>query len=156
MATNSDLMAATQPPPGLNIPPSSKTVAVRIDTTAVCSVNPDFVVAPHIDACDTLHVPSFSFLISHGDHHILFDLGIRKDFMTGCSPRLIEFMFGGPKKFMDAEVDKNVCEILDEDHGNLGIESKDMNAVIWSHHYWDHIGDITTLPGAELVIGPGF
>ncbi|KAJ8127324.1 hypothetical protein O1611_g6310 [Lasiodiplodia mahajangana] len=50
----------------------------------------------------------------------------------------------------------DVAAVLDSDTSGLGIRSKDIESVIWSHNHFDHIGDITTFPSTtELVVGPG-
>lgn len=37
-----------------------------------------------------------------------------------------------------------------------GVELDSVNAVIWSHTHFDHIGDISIFPSTtELVVGPG-
>jgi len=52
-------------------------------------------------------------------------------------------------------VKKDVAEILQEN--GLDVASGAIDAVIWSHHHWDHIGDMNTIPkSTELIIGPGF
>lgn len=38
----------------------------------------------------------------------------------------------------------------------MGVKSKDIETVIWSHHHWDHIGDMATFPkNVALLVGPG-
>ena len=51
------------------------------------------------------------------------------------------------------EVQKDVSEILIEN----GVELDSINAIIWSHKHFDHIGDPTKFPSStKLVVGPGF
>lgn len=51
------------------------------------------------------------------------------------------------------EAAKNVSEVLQEG----GISLSDIEAVIWSHHHFDHVGDMTAFPpSTKLVVGPGF
>jgi metal-dependent hydrolase (beta-lactamase superfamily II) len=46
---------------------------------------------------------------------------------------------------------KDVSEILLEG----GMDLQKINAVIWSHHHWDHTGDMSKFPTTtELVVGP--
>lgn len=104
---------------------------------------------------DDLHCPAYSFLISHGSRHLLFDLGVRKDWWN-LAPAVSRDRLGPGKQFQ-VDVEKNVADILREDKGKLGITPDDIEAVIWSHHHWDHTGDMTTLPSkTDLIVGPGF
>nr|API82663.1 putative P450 monooxygenase and putative metallo-beta-lactamase superfamily II [Penicillium roqueforti] len=51
---------------------------------------------------------------------------------------------------------RNISDILDSDASSLGIRSTDIEAIIWSHAHFDHIGDPSTFPlSTELVVGPG-
>lgn len=54
------------------------------------------------------------------------------------------------------KADKNVAEILTSH--NIDVAAGDINAVIWSHHHWDHVGDLHgTFPSSTtLIVGPGF
>ena len=50
----------------------------------------------------------------------------------------------------------DVASILDLDASGLGIRSKDIESVIWSHNHFDHIGNPSTFPpSTALVVGPG-
>lgn len=50
----------------------------------------------------------------------------------------------------------NIADILDANSQPTGITSRDIEAVVWSHQHFDHIGDVTTFPlSTELVVGPG-
>jgi glyoxylase-like metal-dependent hydrolase (beta-lactamase superfamily II) len=148
-----------KPAPNLNFPSSSSTVAVRIiNSTAYVKGSTQIIFDPHIPGHDELNCPCLSFLITNaqGSRHVLFDLGIRKDYEKGLAPAVSKRLTGDQPLFKVC-VEKNVAEILDEDSAKLGTSSKDIEAVIWSHHHWDHIGDMTTFPSrTELVVGPGF
>ncbi|KAI4139945.1 MAG: hypothetical protein LQ341_004021, partial [Variospora aurantia] len=48
-------------------------------STTRLQINPDIFWRPKIDGLDPFQAPVFCFLISHGDEHILFDLGVRRD-----------------------------------------------------------------------------
>ena len=107
-------------------------------------------VQPYIKGHDDLNCPAYSFLVSNGSQNILFDLGARKNLET-LAPDIIERAKRG------GIVEKNVADILSEDQGVLGIKPRDIQAVILSHHHWDHIGDLTTFPkSTKVVVGPGF
>ncbi len=50
-------------------------------------------------------------------------------------------------------VEKDVGEILDQ----AGVDTNSIEAIIWSHHHFDHVGDPTTFPHkTSLIVGPGF
>lgn len=146
-----------KPAPKLNAPSSSSTVDVRLlNSTAYGKGNPQIVLDPHIEGHDVFTFPCFSFLItnSKGDK-VLFDLGIRKDY-ENMAP-VVASRCSGENPLFQVKVEKNISEILDEDSAKLGFSSKDIHAVIYSHHHWDHIGDIKTFPSStDLVVGPGF
>lgn len=51
---------------------------------------------------------------------------------------------------------RNISDILDSDTSSLGIRSTDIEAVIWSHPHFDHIGDPSTFPpSTDVIVGPG-
>jgi hypothetical protein len=51
--------------------------------------------------------------------------------------------------------EKNTADILEET--GVDVAGGAIDAVIYSHHHFDHIGDMTTFPpSTELIIGPGF
>ncbi|KAL4864571.1 hypothetical protein BDV12DRAFT_200996 [Aspergillus spectabilis] len=97
-----------------------------------------------------LTAPSHSFFIQHPSGRILlFDLGLRKDWWN-LTPTTAQFLDTAGWK---VEVGKNVSEILQES----GISLADIEAVIWSHHHFDHVGDMTTFPfSTKVIVGPGF
>ena len=94
----------------------------------------------------------YCFLISNGNRHVIFDLGVRRDW-ENYSPSTVSII----KKTTTVETKKNVSEILDSEVTGVGIKSQDIDAVIWSHHHFDHVGDPSTFPrSTDLVVGPGF
>ena len=101
---------------------------------------------------DSLDCPSFSFLIEHpSGRRVLFDLGTRKDW-ENLPPALLKIFHDHS---LDAKVDKNVSEILEE-HG-YKVNEGAFEAVIFSHWHYDHIGDMSTFPSTTaLLVGPGF
>jgi hypothetical protein len=64
-------------------------------------------------------------------------------------------------------VEKGVAEILDDQYyqnevtndnsaEKCMVNSTDIEAIIWSHHHFDHVGDPSTFPpSTSLVVGPG-
>ncbi|KAL8720219.1 MAG: hypothetical protein Q9225_002881 [Loekoesia sp. 1 TL-2023] len=139
--------------PSLQIPPFSSTVTVRvIDSTTKLQINPEIFWHPRISDLKPFQAPIFCFLISNGDRHIVFDLGVRRDWEY-YAPNTVQLI----KATTTVKTEKNVSEILDSDVSGLGIKSTDISAVVWSHHHFDHIGDPSTFPpSTTLVVGPGF
>jgi glyoxylase-like metal-dependent hydrolase (beta-lactamase superfamily II) len=139
--------------PDLSIPPSPHTVDVSIiDTTAtIRGIPAHLFLSPPIKGYDWLAAPVFSFLIQHPDlkRSIIFDLGIRKDLQT-LSPQVLAQIkaFG-----TTLHVKKDVSEIL----GDAGVDVNTIEAIIWSHHHFDHTGNPNTFPSTtSLIVGPGF
>lgn len=100
---------------------------------------------------ENIHIPVYCFLISNGNRHVLFDLGVRKDW-ENLSPSMVSMIH----QFCEIHNPANVADILDAHTSSTGITRSDIEAVIWSHSHFDHIGDIKTFPpSTELVVGPG-
>ncbi|CAI7591046.1 unnamed protein product [Penicillium palitans] len=143
-------------PPALHIPPSTATVTVRvIDSTTSLLLDPPLFWQPEIKGLHGLTVSDFCFLVSNGNRHVLFDLGMRVDW-ENYAPKVVRLI----QQTTRVHVEKNVAEILDmqqewPEDGPV-VRSKDIEAIIWSHHHFDHIGDPSTFPAAtDLVVGPG-
>ncbi|KAJ5710478.1 hypothetical protein N7488_004634 [Penicillium malachiteum] len=106
---------------------------------------------PNIPQHQNLHVPSFSFLIEHPGlgQKILFDLGLRKNFASH-PPAVQKFL---DESHWELHVEKDITEILKESQ----VYQQDNNAIIFSHHHFDHIGDMNQFPSpTEVVVDPGF
>ncbi|VZI07781.1 unnamed protein product [Fusarium fujikuroi] len=107
--------------------------------------------APAVPGLETFKSsPSLSFLIEHqSGRKLVFDLGIRKDY-NNYSPSIVKYL---PTTKYTIEVAGNVADILQEN----GVPLAEIEAVIWSHWHWDHIGDPSSFPHrTDLVVGPGF
>jgi glyoxylase-like metal-dependent hydrolase (beta-lactamase superfamily II) len=92
------------------------------------------------------------FLISNPrtSQHVLFDLGVRPDWHN-YAPKVVRLIEATTKITPGSDV----AGVLDAED-STGISSADIDAVIWSHNHFDHIGDVTRFPStADLVIGPG-
>jgi glyoxylase-like metal-dependent hydrolase (beta-lactamase superfamily II) len=104
-----------------------------------------------VEGFNGLDLPIYAFLISNGNRHIIFDLGLRRDY-ENLPPRIASLLRNAPYIVTKA----NVSEILDSDDSGLNVRSGDIEAVIWSHPHYDHTGDPTTFPSStKLVVGPG-
>ncbi|GAM86330.1 hypothetical protein ANO11243_043440 [Dothideomycetidae sp. 11243] len=144
---------SAKPPPGLNVPPSDVTVRVScIDSTTKVNLDTSSFLEPVYKGADRIVVPAFGFLIEHpSGKKIMFDLATRKDWQN-LPPIITKRLeaFG-----WTVDIEKNIADILTE-HG-VDVAGGAISEVIWSHHHWDHTGDIGTFPSStDLVIGPGF
>lgn len=106
---------------------------------------------------DVAHVPMYCFLVSNGNRHVLFDLGLRSDW-ENCAPKTVGLIHDTTKCYTD----QNISQILDahakssEGASSSPVRSTDIEAIIWSHHHFDHIGDPSTYPpSTAVVVGPG-
>lgn len=112
------------------------------------------ILIPVIEGAEELNIPAFSFLITHPDgKHILFDLGVRRDW-ENMAPAVVERIKKGG---WGINIEKDVAEILDNSMQEVGVGSQQIDAIIWSHYHWDHQGNVSLFPGkTDLVVGPGF
>nr|A0A097ZPE4.1 RecName: Full=Cytochrome P450 monooxygenase andK; AltName: Full=Anditomin synthesis protein K; Flags: Precursor [Aspergillus stellatus]BAP81865.1 AndK [Aspergillus stellatus] len=142
----------TKVPPTLAIPASSSTVEVRvINTRTIMRTDHSLLWKSPVEGFKGLDLPIYAFLISNGNRHIIFDLGLRQDY-ENLPPRIAGLLKNAPYIVTEA----NVSEILDSDDTGLDIKGRDIEAVIWSHHHYDHTGDPSTFPpSTKLVVGPG-
>ncbi|KAI9170818.1 Cytochrome P450 monooxygenase mpaDE [Paramyrothecium foliicola] len=155
MASNaSQFLSEPCVPPKLDLPSSSTTVEVRLIDT---KFEVDFIgpppkfYEPETPGFKDFTLPIYAFLISHGDRHLLFDAGMRRD-PQNCAP-VVAKMASQSMRFH--EVDHDVASILDNDT-RLGVRSTDIEALIWSHTHFDHIGDPSRFPSTtNLIVGPG-
>jgi glyoxylase-like metal-dependent hydrolase (beta-lactamase superfamily II) len=128
----------------LNIPLSTSSVKVSIiDATIKMTfpVRPFF--RPVVGGVEQLEA------IEHANgQKLLFDLGARVDFESNA-PALVQRL----KRFgITPTIEKDVAAIPSEG----GMYLREISAVIWSHHHWDHSGDVSKFPSTtELVVGPG-
>jgi len=146
--------------PHLNIPVTSATVDVRIiNSTSYQKTRTENLLSPPVAGHDILSFPSYAFLITHQIQgtHILFDVGMRKDWRNACPPALAPYISdSGGSAPLQVSVEKDVVDILDADPAQAGICSRDIDAVVWSHHHFDHRGDMSRFRArTKLIVGPG-
>jgi glyoxylase-like metal-dependent hydrolase (beta-lactamase superfamily II) len=149
--SSQDYLVAPKSPPDLNIPSSPSKVSVKIiDSTTWLEVPLSDLMGPPIPGHDMLAVPAYSFLIEHDSgRKMLFDLGTRKDWKN-FSPVIVKLI---TQPGWGIDVKKDVAEILEEN----GVDLKGIEAVVWSHWHYDHVGNMKTFPGStKLIVGPGF
>ncbi|EFE44953.1 hypothetical protein TRV_00204 [Trichophyton verrucosum HKI 0517] len=140
------------PTPGVDIPISSSTVNVRvIDTNTLVHLNPKLFWEPMIEGFTGFHAPSYCFLVSSGTRNAVFDLGIRTDWRN-YAPKVVSVI----EETTVITVGSDVASIIESDAGGLNLRREDIQAVIWSHNHFDHIGDMSVFPPTtDLVVGPG-
>ena len=108
-------------------------------------------IEPNVPGFETLNLTSVCFLVEHPEleKKVLFDCGARKDFENyppAAKARLNTIIKG-------LRIDKDVNDILSE----AGIDLNTIDAIVWSHWHWDHIGAAENFPStAQIVVGPGF
>ncbi|KAL4937753.1 hypothetical protein BDV06DRAFT_226655 [Aspergillus oleicola] len=142
------------PPPPLGIPNSPHTVKVQaINTTMQLYVRAENFLNPVIPGHEAWNCPAMAFLITHPrtGKKVLFDAGARKDYWN-YSPFTAE-KFAKGVNVKGLRIDRGVDEVLVK----AGVELDSLDAVIWSHWHFDHIGDMSQFPSTvNLIVGPGF
>lgn len=142
----------TTPPSSLQIPASEATVTVHaIDTTLnmYCKTTPFY--KPVLPGMEHANFPTFAFLIENGakSQKVVFDLGGRTDYWnyTPVTLGLIRASSAGMR------CEKGMDEIL----GEKGIALNSIDAIVWSHGHFDHLGDCSKWPAeVKIVVGEGF
>ncbi|KAJ7170485.1 beta-lactamase-like protein [Mycena crocata] len=107
-------------------------------------------ILPVLPGHESVTFPMFSFLIEHKrtQKRLMFDLGMRKDPLN-FAPSIASFFTSG---IAHLDSPKDITELLQEG----GITLASIDAVIWSHSHFDHIGDMSRFPNStRLIIGPG-
>ncbi|KAJ7754484.1 beta-lactamase-like protein [Mycena metata] len=134
----------------INIPPSTATVSVTAFDVAEDPSKirvPAAFFQPVLPGHEILHLPIFAFLIEHTStgRRVMFDLGARKD-LENAAPAVGALFKSFPDVAMP--IDRDIVEQL-EDHG---VALNSINAVIWSHAHFDHIGDVSKFPASTDVV----
>ncbi|KAH8834701.1 beta-lactamase-like protein [Flagelloscypha sp. PMI_526] len=105
-------------------------------------------IQPVLPGRENVDGTTYSYLISNErkNKKILFDLGPRKD-LENLSPAVKALLEG-----FEFNAPKDITELLHDAETPLDA----INAVIFSHVHFDHVGDMSLFPSStELVIGPG-
>lgn len=134
--------------PSLNIPPGASSKVQIIDSGARIQAAVPLFMEPPIPGHDLLYGPMFSFLIEQpsSGRKVLFDLALRTDWQK-LPPAVMQILSLPGWKLQS---DRNVADIL-QDNG-VDVAGGAIEAVIWSHWHFDHIGDMTTFPSSTAVI----
>lgn len=133
--------------------PSGKAAIVRIidSTSNIDNMSANYLMQPEMSGFDIMSsLPTWSFLIEHeSGRKLLFDLGIPTDWRE-MAPNVSDSL---KKKDWVITVDKPTVQILSEHN----IDPTQIEAVVWSHWHWDHIGNPGTFPSStKVIVGPGF
>ncbi|KAJ7043706.1 beta-lactamase-like protein [Mycena alexandri] len=135
----------------LGIPASSSTVEVRVfnvqNVTLIDEAHT--FIHPIVPGHETSSFTDHAFLVDHKESQkrILIDLGFRKDVLN-YAPSITPFFTSGVVQIESLAND--ITDLLRD--GGISLESID--AVIWSHTHFDHIGDMSKFPNStRLVIG---
>lgn len=154
--------------PPLNPPPSTNTCDLwAIDATCEIVLDTKYLLQPEIPGHEKLNLPTFAFYIynSQLDKRVLFDSGTRKDWWN-LPPRVVDAITsrGVSGLLVKNEVydtlaaQHQASKISSADDGEKSIVDPDtIDAVVWSHFHYDHIGNIQRFPKTtSIVVGPGF
>ncbi|KAJ7642806.1 beta-lactamase-like protein [Mycena polygramma] len=132
------------------IPPSDATVEVRVFNVGnVTLVNESHTfVSPVLPGHESANFPMFSFLVEHtsSQKRLMFDLGMRND-TENFAPSIEGFFTSGT---VEVPPHKGIHGLLEDG----GISLSSIDAVVWSHAHFDHIGDMSKFPNnTGLIIG---
>jgi beta-lactamase superfamily II metal-dependent hydrolase len=122
----------------INVPPSNSTVTVKAFNGVVPNPNNTGPAAsfvfPVLPGTESLDADLLAFLVENPAKQIrvMFDIGLRKD-VQNLVPSLAALFSEGAFKL---DVEDDIPTQLKK--GNISLESID--AVIWSHSHFDHIG----------------
>ncbi|KAJ7327575.1 beta-lactamase-like protein [Mycena albidolilacea] len=133
------------------IPASNATVNVRVFNVAnMTLLNETHAFSlPVLPGHESSTFPMYSFLVEHksSQKRLMFDLGVRKD-PENTPPAFASAFSSG---FAQLEPYKDITVLLQDG----GINLTSIDAVIWSHAHFDHVGDMSTFPNStKLMIGP--
>ncbi|KAK5118481.1 hypothetical protein LTR62_002996 [Meristemomyces frigidus] len=153
--------ASGLPASNINLPVSSATVTVQaLDTTLCLYVRSANFLDPVIPGHEAYNCPVLAFLVTHtaangSIRRVLFDAGGRKDYWN-YSP-LVTGRFKSGFNVFGFTCPKDVNDVLCEAGIMTGGDDHDVEAVVWSHWHFDHIGDMSRFSkGTKIVVGPGF
>ncbi|KAL4817530.1 metallo-beta-lactamase superfamily protein [Aspergillus spinulosporus] len=137
----------------LNLPsPAGSTVDVSVMVGGHVTIQTRFIVKEQVAGHDTICTPSYSFLVENKarSKKILFDLGLPKAWEKKIPPSISQLL---EESDVVIDVSKDVADQLREE----GVSLQSIDAIVWSHHHFDHVGDPSVFPSSTaLIVGPGF
>jgi N-acyl homoserine lactone hydrolase len=87
-----------------------------------------------------IYSPNFFYLVRHPEGNVLFDTGIRPDYLEHAqSVNSMEIEFA-PEHHTDAQL------------AAIGLEPDDIDQVVMSHLHWDHAGGLCYFPNAVVHV----
>jgi glyoxylase-like metal-dependent hydrolase (beta-lactamase superfamily II) len=87
-----------------------------------------------------IYSPNFFYLVQHPQGNVLFDTGIRPDYLEDAqSVNSMEIEFK-PEHHTDAQL------------ATIGLEPGDIDHVVMSHLHWDHAGGLRYFPKADVHV----
>ncbi|CAO2656065.1 Nn.00g048680.m01.CDS01 [Neocucurbitaria sp. VM-36] len=139
--------------PSADVPVSSNTCEIHlINTTTNLLCKSSSLVQPVLQGHEFLNLPTFAFYIHNPrlNKRILFDMGSRKDWWN-LPPVVTEAIEA--KGVPGIQIDKDISDILSAG----GVDPQTIDAVVWSHYHWDHVGNIQKFPpSTDIVVASGF
>lgn len=136
----------------LKVPPSNTCEVSLIDTTCDITLPIISLIGPTIKGHESLNLPTYAFYIQNPrlNKRVLFDLGARKDWWN-FPPSVLNAITA--KGVSGLRITHDVAEIL----RSGGVELDTIDAVVWSHFRWDHVGNIQLFPkSVDVVVGSPF
>lgn len=87
-----------------------------------------------------IYSPNFFYLVDHPEAKVLFDTGIRSDYLDDAD-----------------SVNSMEIEFLPEHHTDVllaaaGVKPEDVDQVVMSHLHWDHAGGLSFFPHADVYV----
>lgn len=111
------------------VPAGTQAVQVRIidSTSRIGKIPVHYIMTPPVEGMDYMPLlPSWSFLVEHpSGKKVLFDLGVPKDWLA-FAPTVSDTL---RTRGWDISVEKEVIDVLQAN----GIESSEINAIIWRY-----------------------
>lgn len=120
-----------------------------IDTACNLVALAKLLVEPHWPGHEYLNLPTYSWLIVNDktDEHVLFDLGMRKDW-ENSPPHIVSVV---EAVLPGISIDNDVPSVLKAND----VELEKISAVILSHWHFDHTGNMALFPKTtKAVFGP--
>ncbi|KAL4792057.1 metallo-beta-lactamase superfamily protein [Aspergillus venezuelensis] len=141
--------------PSVTVPESAgSTVDVPVVPGGQITLSTTFLIKDPASGHDIISkAPCYSFLVENKakGKRFLFDLGLPKAWKEKLPPSIAEAISNAPNSKIDVE--KDVVDHLNE----TGVPLESIDAIIWSHHHFDHVGDPSLFPSSTaLIVGPGF
>ncbi|KAK4553127.1 hypothetical protein LTR86_009854 [Recurvomyces mirabilis] len=108
-------------------------------------------VHPVRESHEFLDLAVYSFLIEsgHRDEKVLFDLGFMEN-LDGDMPPFLQALLAGETSMMSIDEIQHVPDQLISN----GIALESINAAIWSHAHFDHVGSPAAFPSSTDLVVP--